>query len=138
MMTSRGGQGGMHSQSRSASFASTSATATTTARQQPIRRPSVGSRLSFAVSTAERGEVQNENGQGITAEHQIEEEIAKIKRYEVSNSPKYSFRDGDRNIKETSLLTFAPGFYYNRYGYPLCLDTICSRKDVETAMELLT
>ncbi|KAM7200074.1 CLC voltage-gated chloride channel protein [Naviculisporaceae sp. PSN 640] len=82
MMTSRGGQGGMHSPSRSASFASTSATATTTARQQPIRRPSVSSRLSFAVSTAERGEVQNENGQGIAAEHQIEEEIAKIKRYE--------------------------------------------------------
>ena len=47
-----------------------------------VRRPSVGSRLSFAVSTAtaERGEGQN--GQGIAAQHQIEEEIAKIKRYE--------------------------------------------------------
>ncbi|KAK0629675.1 voltage gated chloride channel [Bombardia bombarda] len=55
------------------------------ARQQPVRRPSVSSRLSFAVSTAERGESQTENENapgGIAAQHQIEEEIAKIKRYE--------------------------------------------------------
>ncbi|KAM7217074.1 CLC voltage-gated chloride channel protein [Rhypophila decipiens] len=85
MMPSRGGQGGMSSQLRSASFASASGsttTATASARQGTLRRPSVGSRLSFAVSTAERGEVQNDNGHGIAAEHQIEEEIAKIKRYE--------------------------------------------------------
>jgi chloride channel 3/4/5 len=48
---------------------------------QAVRRPSVSSRLSSAVSIAERGEAQD--GQGITAQHQIEEEIAKIKRYEV-------------------------------------------------------
>ncbi|KAK3318683.1 chloride channel [Apodospora peruviana] len=74
-MTTRGGQGAMNPQSRSASF---SASAT---RQQPVRRPSVNSRLSF-LSTAERGENQTETGQGIAAQHQIEEEIAKIKRYE--------------------------------------------------------
>ncbi|KAI0478591.1 voltage gated chloride channel [Xylariaceae sp. FL0804] len=44
---------------------------------QPSRRPSVTSRLSFAVSTAERGE-----GRQGRAEQQIEEEIAEIKRYE--------------------------------------------------------
>ncbi|EAQ87869.1 hypothetical protein CHGG_04488 [Chaetomium globosum CBS 148.51] len=47
---------------------------------QPVRRPSVSSRLSSAVSIAERGETQD--GGGIAAQHQIEEEIAKIKRYE--------------------------------------------------------
>jgi chloride channel 3/4/5 len=52
-------------------------------RPQAVRRPSVSSRLSFAVSTAEQGEGHVENGQGIAAQHQIEEEIAKIKRYEV-------------------------------------------------------
>ncbi|KAI1335837.1 voltage gated chloride channel [Xylariaceae sp. FL0016] len=44
---------------------------------QPSRRPSVSSRLSFAVSTAERGE-----GGRAPAEQQIEDEIAEIKRYE--------------------------------------------------------
>ncbi|KAK0620393.1 voltage gated chloride channel [Immersiella caudata] len=51
-------------------------------RPQAVRRPSVSSRLSFAVSTTEQGEAQIDNGQGIAAQHQIEEEIAKIKRYE--------------------------------------------------------
>ena len=64
----------MNSQPRSTSFSTIS---------QPVRRPSVGSRLSFAVSNAERGEEQN--GAGIAAQHQIEEEIAKIKRYEVGS-----------------------------------------------------
>ncbi|KAH6856400.1 chloride channel [Chaetomium sp. MPI-CAGE-AT-0009] len=45
-----------------------------------VRRPSVSSRLSSAVSIAERGETQD--GGGIAAQHQIDEEIAKIKRYE--------------------------------------------------------
>ncbi|KAL7627346.1 glycerol ethanol, ferric requiring protein [Parahypoxylon ruwenzoriense] len=49
------------------------------ARPQPSRRPSVGSRLSFAVSTAEQGEGPGSNAH---AEQQIEEEIAEIKRYE--------------------------------------------------------
>ncbi|KJR82453.1 chloride channel, other eukaryote [Sporothrix schenckii 1099-18] len=63
--------------SRSSSFLSSTAVG--------VRRPSVGSRLSFAVSTAERGE-NGENDEGApaaAAEHQrIEEEIAEIKRYE--------------------------------------------------------
>ncbi|KAK4176008.1 putative chloride channel protein [Triangularia setosa] len=63
----------MNPQSRSTSYSSTLA-------PRVVRRPSVNSRLSFAVSNAERGE--NSNGQGIAAQHQIEEEIAKIKRYE--------------------------------------------------------
>ncbi|KAK4099620.1 hypothetical protein N658DRAFT_508453 [Parathielavia hyrcaniae] len=45
-----------------------------------VRRPSVSSRLSSAVSIAERGEAQD--GGGIAGQDQIEEEIAKIKRYE--------------------------------------------------------
>ena len=49
--------------------------------QQPARSSSVSSRLSFAVSTAERGETRDRSG--ITAENQIAEEIAEIKRYEV-------------------------------------------------------
>ncbi|KAI0908214.1 voltage gated chloride channel [Ustulina deusta] len=44
---------------------------------EPVRRPSVSSRFSYAVSTAERGE----DGDA-PAQNQIEEEIAEIKRYE--------------------------------------------------------
>ncbi|GAO18051.1 hypothetical protein UVI_02042970 [Ustilaginoidea virens] len=44
-----------------------------------IRRPSTASRLSFAFSTAERGEA----AAGPPGEAQIEEEIAEIKRYET-------------------------------------------------------
>ncbi|KAI0466820.1 voltage gated chloride channel [Xylaria cf. heliscus] len=44
---------------------------------EPLRRPSVSSRISYAVSTAERGE----DGSA-PAQSQIEEEIAEIKRYE--------------------------------------------------------
>ncbi|KAI1422263.1 voltage gated chloride channel [Xylaria sp. FL1777] len=44
---------------------------------EPLRRPSVSSRFSYAVSTAERGE----DGSA-PAQNQIEEEIAEIKRYE--------------------------------------------------------
>jgi chloride channel 3/4/5 len=44
------------------------------------RRPSVSSRLSFAISNAEQGD----GGPSPTgAENQIEEEIDEIKRYEV-------------------------------------------------------
>lgn len=46
------------------------------------RRPSITSRLSFAVSNAEQGEAGEAAG---PAEAQIEEEIAEIKRYEVSS-----------------------------------------------------
>ncbi|KAI1172692.1 voltage gated chloride channel [Nemania sp. FL0916] len=45
--------------------------------QAPLRRPSVSSRFSYAVSTAERGEDGRAPAHG-----QIEEEIAEIKRYE--------------------------------------------------------
>ncbi|KAK1825701.1 putative chloride channel protein [Podospora conica] len=64
----------MNSHSRSTSFAAS-------IRPPAARRPSVSSRLSF-VNTADLGESNTENGQGIAAQHQIEEEIAKIKRYE--------------------------------------------------------
>jgi len=48
------------------------------------RRPSVSSRLSFAISTAEQGDGGTApNGQ----ERQIEEEIDEIKRYEVYHLP---------------------------------------------------
>ena len=66
----------MNFQSRSSSLS---------AGPQLVRRPSVSSRLSSAVSIAERGETQD--GGGIAAQHQIEEEIAKIKRYEVRPAP---------------------------------------------------
>lgn len=45
----------------------------------PVQRPSVSSRLSFAISNPDHGD-QSAN----PAEHAIEEEIAEIKRYEVS------------------------------------------------------
>jgi chloride channel 3/4/5 len=68
---------------------------------QAVRRPSVSSRLSSAVSIAERGEPHNGDGNGdgggIAAQHQIEEEIAKIKRYEVGRPPLsrlYAMLDG--------------------------------------------
>jgi len=43
------------------------------------QRPSFSSRVSFAISTAEQGEAGVPNA----AEHQIDEEIDEIKRYEV-------------------------------------------------------
>ncbi|KAK3323654.1 chloride channel [Cercophora scortea] len=85
-MTARGGEGAMSSSLSSSlepfSAATPTATATTTARRPPVRQSSVSSRLSVAVSTAERGESQHATGPAIAAQHQIEEEIAKIKRYE--------------------------------------------------------
>lgn len=48
--------------------------------QQPPRRPTLTNRLSTAFSTAESGDLSDEPG--VAAEHQIEEEIAEIKRYE--------------------------------------------------------
>jgi chloride channel 3/4/5 len=44
------------------------------------QRPSFSSRLSFAISSAEQGEA---TAAPTIAEHQIEEEIDEIKRYEV-------------------------------------------------------
>lgn len=68
----------MTSHSRTTSFASITS--------QTARRPSASTRLSsFAIETIERGEPQN--GARIAAEHQINEEIAEIKRYEVRALP---------------------------------------------------
>lgn len=50
------------------------------------RRPSISSRLSFAVSSAEQGEAAGPHRSttaAAAAEPQIDEEIAEIKRYEV-------------------------------------------------------
>ena len=73
----------MNAHSRSSSFS-----VSLNPRSRSLRRPSVSSRLSFAVSTAEtaeRGESQNnDSGRAIAAQRQIDDEIAKIKRYEVS------------------------------------------------------
>ena len=69
----------MNPQSRSTSF---STSVPQIPNQRAARRPSVSSRFSYAVSIAEQGEAQT--AQGVAAQHQIEEEIAKIKRYEVS------------------------------------------------------
>ncbi|KAI1804218.1 chloride channel protein [Daldinia bambusicola] len=54
-------------------------TSLSVSRSQLSRRPSVSSRLSFAVSTAEQGEGLGSNAR---VENQIDEEIAEIKRYE--------------------------------------------------------
>lgn len=57
-------------------------------KMQARRRPSVTSRISFALSTAsnvERGEPID--GPAVAAAQQIEEEIAEIKRYEVWSGP---------------------------------------------------
>ncbi|ESA42823.1 CLC voltage-gated chloride channel protein [Neurospora crassa OR74A] len=75
-MMSRGGPGAMNSQPRSTSFS----TSVPQIPNQRARRPSVSSRFSYAVSIAEQGEAQT--AQGVAAQHQIEEEIAQIKRYE--------------------------------------------------------
>lgn len=60
----------------------TSRSTSFTARNpQPVRRPSsLTSRLSFAVSTAERGEGADVP---VAQAQQIDDEIAEIKRYEV-------------------------------------------------------
>ncbi|KAH7630862.1 chloride channel [Sordaria sp. MPI-SDFR-AT-0083] len=76
-MIPRGGPGAMNPQSRSTSF---STSVPQIPNQRAARRPSVSSRFSYAVSIAEQGEAQT--AQGVAAQHQIEEEIAKIKRYE--------------------------------------------------------
>ena len=52
---------------------------TTSFRPQPGRRPSISSRLSFAMSHAESGE---DISAAVPAQAQIAEEIAEIKRYE--------------------------------------------------------
>ena len=64
----------MNSHSRSSSISAIN--------PQNSHHTSVTSRLSFAVSSAERGEAA-EGANAAAEHHQIEEEIAEIKRYEV-------------------------------------------------------
>jgi hypothetical protein len=68
--------------SRSSSISSVGANLT--------RRPSLASRLPFAVSP----EQEEGNGHGAPGEHQIEDEIAEIKRYEVCASSWPEMHDG--------------------------------------------
>lgn len=76
---------------------------------QTSHHTSVTSRLSFAVSSAERGEAAD--GANAAAEHhQIEEEIAEIKRYEVSRLGLSTFWLLGRRLADSVL-----GFYNNRY-----------------------
>lgn len=54
-----------------------------TSSSHAVRRPSMGSRLSFAVSTAERGDAA-----AAAAEAPTDEAVAEIKRYEVMRPPR--------------------------------------------------
>ena len=65
----------MNSNSRSSSISAIN--------PQTSHHTSVTSRLSFAVSSAERGEAAEGANAAAAEHHQIEEEIAEIKRYEV-------------------------------------------------------
>lgn len=83
-----------------------------------VRRPSISSRLSFAVSTAERGDaVLPTPGQV-----QIEDEIAEIKRYEVPSlassapSPLSSFAPAPSTPYMLTVAIFRVGLYNNRYA----------------------
>lgn len=61
----------------------TSRSSSTSVPRRPNNRRSFSSRLSFAVSNAERGQ----NGGLVRGEeHQIDEEIEEIKRYEVGTT----------------------------------------------------
>lgn len=60
-------------------------------KMESRERPSLATRLSFAVSHAERGDAVEEPTAAAT-EEQIEEEIAEIKRYEVTKPPSHRER----------------------------------------------
>lgn len=76
--------------SRNSSFSGRSTSQT----QIHTRRPSVTSRLSFAISHAEQGDGANaQHATGIAAK--IDEEIEEIKRYEVRHSLEISLREAD-------------------------------------------
>lgn len=65
-------------------------------------RPSLVTRLSFAVNNAERGETVEEPTDA-AAEQQIEEEIAEIKRYEVNGNyhlPPPPFPSREKNVPQ--------------------------------------
>jgi hypothetical protein len=69
---------------------------------QASRRPSYSSRISSVLSTADR-----EAAVSGAVEHQIDEEIEEIKRYEVGSS----ILDFDNGV-----LLIRAGFYYYRYA----------------------
>ncbi|KAI1746928.1 voltage gated chloride channel [Xylaria castorea] len=76
------------------------------ARPEPLRRPSVGSRFSYAVSTAERGEDGN-----APAQSQIEEEIAEIKRYEDFTTIDWVQDAAQERIRRNAQRRKAAGLY---------------------------
>lgn len=85
-------------------------------KMESRQRPSLATRLSFAVSHAERGETVEEPIAAAT-DQQIEEEIAEIKRYEV-NRDYHNPSDSKRPPYESVLrLTLCPtGFHDDRYA----------------------
>ena len=99
----------MNPLSRSTSFVSV--------RSQPVRRPSVGSRLSFVANAAERGDAQT--GAGIAAETLIEEEIAEIKRYEVRIPYQFVLA-----LDSVLILVFT-GLHHDRYGHDCDAPKLC-------------
>ena len=82
-------------------------------RPSVSHRPSVSSRLSYAISTAEQGEGGSATHDA-PAQQQIEEEIAEIKRYEVC--PIVGITMCAK--KSPSLTSFVPlvGLYHDRYA----------------------
>ncbi|KAF2971225.1 hypothetical protein GQX73_g2373 [Xylaria multiplex] len=72
----------------------------------PLRRPSVSSRFSYAVSTAERGEDGN-----AAAQNQIEEEIAEIKRYEDFTTIDWVQDAAQERIRRNAQRRKAAGLY---------------------------
>ncbi|RYC55666.1 hypothetical protein CHU98_g10550 [Xylaria longipes] len=72
----------------------------------PLRRPSVSSRFSYAVSTAEQGEDGN-----APAQSQIEEEIAEIKRYEDFTTIDWVQDAAQERIRRNAQRRKAAGLY---------------------------
>ncbi|RWA03512.1 hypothetical protein EKO27_g11593 [Xylaria grammica] len=73
---------------------------------ESLRRPSVSSRISYAVSTAERGEDGN-----APAQNQIEEEIAEIKRYEDFTTIDWVQDAAQERIRRNAQRRKAAGLY---------------------------
>src|SRR5690242_193222 len=83
---------------------------------QVVRRPSASSRLSSAVSIAERGETQD--GGRIAAQHKIEEANAKIKRYEVCLICRCPSCPSTSWLRRLTTIFLTPGLHYHRYAPP--------------------
>src|SRR5271168_2628756 len=83
--------------------------------QRLQQRPSFSSRLSFAVSNAEQGEAA---AASTVAEHQIDEEIEEIKRYEVCAWAISIF------AFQPLLIYLSIGFHNNRY-FPIAVPAMC-------------